>query len=298
MSEKSIKFEEVNGVQIFRENLEENIGTTWDEVRHKFSDLNDMPVRVFGNRIVNEGTYSNKEILAAIALGHIIQYPFEPSLIGKGSVDVRLGYHFYATDTSKKKSDGKKNKKAGLYNPQDPEDVTRYFGEHFEAAPLREQGELRRKLGIKTLNGIDPEHPIIIMRPGERLLGHTHEFLGILPPGMANFDATSTKGRNGVTFAQDATFINPGWVNRLVLEIKNENEDEYLPILFGDKVGQITYRGTGPIQGTYGDNGSYQHANAIDIETIVKEWRPSYMLPVAKPVKIPENIPGLNPDYI
>lgn len=279
------KFEALNGVAAFREDDEENRDTSWD-VLQKHWEPNDVPVRVRGDRVINEGTFSNNEMLAAIALGHIVQYPHDPSLIGPASMDVRVGHTFFATD----RNTGKK----GLYNPHDSEDILRYFGEPFQAAPLREQGELRRRLGITTLRGIDPEHPLIILRPGERVLGHTHEFLGILPPGMANVYATSSKGRHGITIAQDATFINPGWVNRLVLEIKNENEDEHLPLLFGDKVAQITFHGTGAVRGTYADNGSYQHANAVDIDAIVHSWRPHHMLPVAKSIAIPPAVDGLS----
>jgi dCTP deaminase len=192
---------------------------------------------------------------------------------------------FFATDRS--------TKTRGLYNPHDPEDIERYFGEPFVAQPLREQGHLKRALGISTLKGIDPEHPLIVLRPGERVLGHTHEFLGILPPGMGNIQAVSTSGRNGLTIAQDATLLNPGWVNRLVLEIKNENEDEYLPLLVGTRIGQMTYHGTGPVEGTYGDSGSYQPASADDIEAIVGTWSPYDMRPKAKNPQMPPVIPGL-----
>lgn len=279
-------FTELNGVEIFREDAPENADTTWDDVRKKFDNPNELPVRVMGERVINEGTFSNKEIIAAIALRHIVQYPYNPALIGEASVDMQLGHNFFATNRN--------DDDTGLYNPYDSEDIKRYFGEPFQAAPLREQGELRRKLGIERLNSIDPEHPLIIMRPGERVLGHTHEFIGILPPGMANVYATSSKGRHGITIAQDATYVNPGWVNRLVLEIKNENEDEYLPLLVGDKVAQMTYHGTGPIHGTYADHGSYQHAAATDIQTIVSNWNPYMMLPVAKKVTLPPQIDGLS----
>lgn len=278
------KFEELNGVTIFREDDEENQGVFWDTVRRQFTDPNELPVLVKGERVLSTGTFSNKEILAAIALGQIVQYPFNPSLIGKASVDIQVGHNFYATD--------KATKTAGLFNPYDEEDIKRYFGEPFEAAPLREQGELRRKLGVGALNKIDPEHPLVVLRPGERVLGHTHEFMGILPPGMANVYATSSKGRVGITVAQDATFINPGWINRLVLEIKNENEDEYTPLLVGDKAAQITYHSTGPVAGTY--SGEYQHADATNIDEIVRTWRREHMLPAAKKVTLPADISGLS----
>jgi len=282
----------LEGIKIFRENARHNKGMPWDRLIKDFDDPNKIPVRVMQERVINNGTFSNKEIIAAIALGQIVQYPYNPDLIGPTSVDTQLGYNFFATDQKAKNDEG-----VGIYNPYDEDDIDRYFGEPFEAAPLREQGELRRKLGIQSLKGVDSDHPLIILRPGERVLGHTHEFHGILPPGMANVYATSTKGRNGLTIAQDATLINPGWVNRLALEIKNENEDEYLPLKVGDRVAQLTYHGTGPVEGRYEDSGSYQHATATDIDAIIRDWTPYAMLPIPKPVNIPPEIPGLSEGY-
>lgn len=124
------------------------------------------------------GVYSNTEIVEAIDNGHIIQYPSTPELINGSSVDVRLGHHFYRTDVS--------TEKEGFYNPYDEDDVNRYFGEPLEAQPLREHGYIQGKLGLAAIKGIDPEHPVIILRPGERILAHTHEFIGIKAPGTSS----------------------------------------------------------------------------------------------------------------
>jgi len=223
------------------------------------------------------GVYSNTQIIEAIENGQIIQYPSAPELINGSSVDVRLGYNFYRTDQS--------TQRKGLYNPFDEEDVKRYFGEPLVATPLREHDSVRRKLGIESLKGIDPEHPVIILRPGERILGHTHEFIGIKAPGTTSMQARSTTGRNGVTVCKDAGWGDPGYINRWTMEIQNENEDEYVPLPVGVPIAQLVFMHTGIVSGDYTTlSGNYQTSTNLD--ELVASWTPEQMLPKAyrKPI--------------
>lgn len=231
------------------------------------------------------GVYSNIEITEAIERGHIVQYPAAPELINASSVDVRLGHYFYVTDRS--------TQQEGLYNPYDEEDVKRYFGEPLEALPLREHGEFRRKLGKQTLKGIDPNHPVIILRPGERILGHTHEFIGIKAPGTSSMQAKSTTGRNGVTVCKDAGWGDPGYINRWTMEIENTNE-EHIPLPVGMPIAQLVFYHTGEVNGDYTIlSGNYQAST--DIEELVKNWSPDQMLPKTyrKQVSLPPQIDGV-----
>lgn len=221
---------------------------------------------------VNSGVYSNIEIIEAIKAGHIIQYPEDPQLINASSVDVRLGYNFYRTDQS--------TQKEGLYNPYDEEDVRRYFGDPLMAEPLKDIGYFTRKFGHLALKGIDPECPVIILRPGERILAHTHEFIGIKAPGTSSMQARSTTGRNGVTVCKDAGWGDPGYINRWTMEIQNENEDEHVPLLVGMPIAQVVFYHTGPVESDYVNlSGNYQSSN--DIDELVRSWTPEQMLPKA-----------------
>jgi dCTP deaminase len=216
------------------------------------------------------GVYSNRQIIEALETGHIVQYPSAPELINGSSVDVRLGYNFYVTDQS--------TQKEGLYNPYDEEDVRRYFGEPLVAKPLREHDTVRRRLGLESLKGIDPDHPIIILRPGERILGHTHEFIGIKAPGTTSMQAKSTTGRNGITVCKDAGWGDPGYINRWTMEIQNENEDEYVPVPVGLPIAQLVFLHTGKVNGDYTNlSGNYQ--TSMDIDELIANWTPDQMLP-------------------
>ncbi|MBC7868800.1 deoxycytidine triphosphate deaminase [Candidatus Saccharibacteria bacterium] len=226
------------------------------------------------------GVYSDTEIIQAIQEGHIIQYPDAPELINASSVDVRLGYNFYRTDLA--------TINKGIYNPYDEEDVQRYFGEPLEAVPLREHGTIRRKLGLEALKGIDPDHPLIILRPGERILGHTHEFIGIDETGTSSMQAKSTTGRNGITVCKDAGWGDPGYFNRWTMEIENSNEREHVPLPIGMAIAQLVFYHTGPVNASYRQlSGNYQQSS--DVNELIRTWAPNQMLPrtYRKQVQLP-----------
>lgn len=234
------------------------------------------------------GTYSNKQIKAAIKTGHIIQHPSTPELINASSVDVRLGHHFYRTDI---------NNNDKLYNPFDEDDIKRYFGEPLVAQPLKELGKLKEIIGEKQLKNIDPNQPVILMRPHERILAHTHEFIGIKAPGTSSMQAKSTTGRNGIVVCKDAGWGDPGYIGRWTMEIQNDN-DEYVPLQVGMPIAQIVFYHTGEVEGDYTTlSGNYQ--NSTDLETLVKTWDPSLMLPKSNRMKVttPPKIEGLPKGY-
>jgi len=230
------------------------------------------------------GVYSNVQIIEAIKNGHIIQYPAAPELINASSVDVRLGYHFFRTDVQKDES---------VYNPFDEDDIKRYFGEPLEAQPLKELGKLKDLIDKKVLANIDPNQPVILMRPHERILAHTHEFIGIKAPGTSSMQAKSTTGRNGIVVCKDAGWGDPGYINRWTMEIQNDN-DEYVPLQVGMPIAQIAFYHTGEVSGEYSTlSGNYQ--SSTDFEEIIAQWTPYSMLPRSHrmEVKLPPTVKGL-----
>jgi len=230
------------------------------------------------------GVYSNVQIIEAIENGHIIQYPAAPELINASSVDVRLGYHFFRTDVQKGES---------VYNPFDEDDIKRYFGEPLEAQPLKELGKLKDLIDKKVLANIDPNQPVILMRPHERILAHTHEFIGIKAPGTSSMQAKSTTGRNGIVVCKDAGWGDPGYINRWTMEIQNDN-DEYVPLQVGMPIAQIAFYHTGEVSGEYSTlSGNYQ--SSTDFKEIVASWTPYSMLPRSHrmQVKLPPAVKGL-----
>jgi deoxycytidine triphosphate deaminase len=219
------------------------------------------------------GIYSNIEIEQAIADNHIVCTPYNPVHISQASLDVTLGYHFYRIEKMNEQT---------VYNPFDREDVERYFDGPYTAML---HSDWCGQNGFKPLKNIPLDHPVISLKPGERILAHTHEFLGIRPPGAYELRARSSWARNGVAVCFDAGFVDPGYINRLTLEIYNLNNRETIVLPVGERIAQAVFHQTGPVRGSYGEgrdkgfSGKYQSGS--ELETIIKTWSPDLMLPRA-----------------
>lgn len=233
------------------------------------------------------GVFSNTQIRQAIKDGHIVCTPLNPKHVSHASLDVTLGHYYYRTERSEDHP---------VYNPFDELDVKRYFEGALQAVPHKQWCE---ENGLKQLRGIPPNHPVIPVRPGERILAHTHEFFGIVPPGACEVKSRSSWGRNGVAVCFDAGWIDPGYINRLTLEIYNLNHNELVLLPVGERIAQIVFHETGEVEGNYGQgrnrgfSGKYQ--TGTDLNQLIKEWRPEMMLPRAYMDKrsLPQPIKGL-----
>lgn len=219
------------------------------------------------------GVYSNTQIRDAIKKGHIVCTPFDPKHVAHASLDVTLGYYYYRTERISGKL---------IYNPFDKSDVTRYFDGACKAIPHKEWCD---KNGFSLQDGIPADHPVIPLLPGERILAHTHEFFGIKPPGAYEIKSRSSWGRNGIAVCFDAGWVDPGYINRLTLEIFNLNQRELVLLPVGERIGQAVFHETGEVEGNYGqgrDNGfSGKYQNGTNLEELIKNWKPELMLPKA-----------------
>lgn len=217
--------------------------------------------------------YSNREILAAVEEGTIVCTPFDPDNVSEASLDFTLGHYFYKQEFDDQSS---------VYNPFDEVEVARYFKGPLMAMPHAEWCEHN---GFTQFRNIPDEHPIIVLRPGERILAHTHEFVGIRAHGgAAEVKSRSSWGRNGVAVCFDAGWIDPGYINRITLEIYNLNKHESVVLPVGERIGQLIFHHTGPVDGGYADgrggiSGKYQHTD--DLAELIRSWRPEKMLPRA-----------------
>ena len=217
--------------------------------------------------------YSNREILAAVEEGTIVCTPFTPDNVSEASLDFTLGHYFYKQEFDDQSS---------VYNPFDEAEVARYFKGPLMAIPHAEWCEHN---GFTRFRNIPDEHPIIVLRPGERILAHTHEFVGIRAHGgAAEVKSRSSWGRNGVAVCFDAGWIDPGYINRITLEIYNLNKHESVVLPVGERIGQLIFHQTGPVDGGYaggrgGISGKYQHTD--DLAELIHSWRPETMLPRA-----------------
>lgn len=217
--------------------------------------------------------YSNREIKAAVAAGVIVSVPYNETHISEASLDFTLGHYFYKQEYQED---------AKVYNPFDKSDVDRYFKGPLEAMPHKEWCD---RYGYQLFENIPPDHPIIVLRPGERILTHTHEFIGIRAHGGAcEVKSRSSWGRNGVAVCFDAGWVDPGYINRITLEIYNLNQHESVVLPVGERVGQLIFHKTGPVDGDYSDgrdgmSGKYQHTT--DLAELIRTWSPEQMLPRA-----------------
>jgi len=215
--------------------------------------------------------YSNLQIKQAITKKHIVCYPFVEKHVSHASLDVTLGYYYYRIE---------KKQERIFYNPLDQEDINRYFDGPYKALTHQEFCQINH---LKPLANIPLDHPVISLKPKERILAHTHEFFGILPPGACELRSRSSWGRNGIAVCFDAGWIDPGYINRLTLEIYNLNERESILLPVGERIAQVVFHDTGPVDGSYGlgrnngYSGKYQQGN--DLIEIIKLWNPSMMLP-------------------
>lgn len=214
------------------------------------------------------GVYSNIEIEQAIKDGHIIFHPYQPEHINGSSVDVTLGGWFYRTD--KKSSES-------TYNPFNKAEVERYFGKAQQA--IRHQ-DWCAQTGNQPLSNIPAEHLIIVLEPNERILAHTQEFIGILPPGTTSMQSRSTWGRNGVAVCFDAGWGDPGYINRWTMEIRNLNQRHSVVLPVGERIAQIVFMHTGEVNGSY-DKLSGKYASSTSLDELIANWTPLQMLPRA-----------------
>ncbi len=229
------------------------------------------------------GVYSNTEIRSALDEGHIVCVPFNENHISHASLDVTLGYYYYRTGRAPR---------GYIYNPFDEAGVKKYFGEVQQAVSHQ---DWCAENGVRLLEGIPADHPVIPLKPGERILAHTHEFFGIKPPGAYEVKSRSSWGRNGIAVCFDAGWVDPGYINRLTLEIYNLNEHETVLLPVGERIAQAVFHKTGPVEGNYGQgrdggfSGKYQ--SGTDLDQLISSWTPDQMLP--KAYKDKRHMPGL-----
>lgn len=214
------------------------------------------------------GVYSNLEIVKERKLKHILIEPFVMANLSTTSYDVTLGEYYWPTDSATQSK---------VLNPFAPASIRQYFGTSAKKAKTHKQW-LKEHPDIAPFENIPLNALIIVLDPGERILGHTQEFIGIDPPGTSVMHARSTTGRLGIQVCEDAGWGDSGYRNRWTMEIHNGNSNRMVPLVVGMRIAQIAFLKTGPVKGSYGERGSYQSAST-DLKSLMKVWKPTMMLP-------------------
>jgi deoxycytidine triphosphate deaminase len=193
--------------------------------------------------------------------------PFREEQLQSTGYDIRLGPNFY-----------RHNPQCSLkyFNPNNGKHITEYWGANndvkqnygAEKAMLMETKEQAELYGAKIGD------QIILIEPGELILGHTIEFIGSKNNVKPNINARSSSARCGVSICKCSFNGESGFIGIWALEIENHSEVT-LALNVGECFGQITFHETGPIDNPY--RGSYQDTN--DFETLQEIWTPKDILP-------------------
>lgn len=211
------------------------------------------------------GVLSDQEICEALERGDIVIDPFDLAQLNTASYDIRLGEWFYLCEAMPFEAD---------FNPWDPEDVQRYYKGSFKALTNQEWCDLHRE--GRLWKNIPADAQIIVLRPGECILGHTQEFIGSRRDVVTMMHARSSIGRVNISTCDDAGWGDIGYINRWTMEIRNKNNANVV-LVVGERMGQIIFFAAGPTDRSYGKEGNYQFSD--NLEELERLWRPEDMLP-------------------
>ena len=210
---------------------------------------------------------SDKKILESMKEGSIIIEPFKKANLATSSYDVTLGEYFFPEQTPRHFEN--------LYNVYDKKHIERVWGT--KAKRAKPAKEILAKYKFEY-DSIRPDDQIILLAPGETVLGHTQEFIGGRDHITTMMKARSSLGRSFIEVCKCAGWGDVGYINRWTMEITNNSTHYYIPLVVGRRIAQIIFFETGPIlKGDYAKGGKYQSSGSV--AQLKKNWRPTDMLP-------------------
>jgi len=210
---------------------------------------------------------SDKKILESMKEGSIIIEPFKKANLATSSYDVTLGEYFFPEQTPKHFEN--------LYNVYDKKHIERVWGTTAKRAKPAKEILAKYKF---EYDSIRPEDQIILLAPGETILGHTQEFIGGRDHITTMMKARSSLGRSFIEVCKCAGWGDVGYINRWTMEITNNSTHYYIPLVVGRRIAQIIFFETGPIlKSDYAKGGKYQSSGSV--AQLKKDWRPTDMLP-------------------
>ncbi len=210
---------------------------------------------------------SDKKILASMKEGSIVIEPFKKANLATSSYDVTLGEYFFPEQTPRHFEN--------LYNVYDKKHIERVWGT--KAKRAKPAKEILAKYKFEY-DSIRPDDKIILLAPGETVLGHTQEFIGGRDHITTMMKARSSLGRSFIEVCKCAGWGDVGYINRWTMEITNNSTHYYIPLVVGRRIAQIIFFETGPILAKdYAKGGKYQSSGSV--AQLKKNWKPTDMLP-------------------
>jgi len=202
-----------------------------------------------------------------LTTGHITIDEFKPENLGSAQYDVTLGEHFYR--------ERKFTHVSTVYNPFDEHHVRSKWE---LSSPITHEDWIERS-GIPLVN-VGPNEKLILLEPGEIILGHTEEFIG----GSCDFITTMMKarsslGRNGVEVCRCAGMGDVGYFTRWTMEIVNTSRFQTIALPVGRRVAQLLFFRVEPVasKDVYDQQGKYQSSKSL--ADLKAAWTPEQMLP-------------------
>ena len=209
---------------------------------------------------------SDKRILTEMEKGHIVITPFKEENLSTASYDVTLGEYYFS----------EKNSTKDIYNPCNQKDVEMVWGT--EPQQAKTAGEVFKNKSFE-FSGISEDDKVIVLEPGETILGHTEEFIGGRIHVTTMMKARSSWGRNFIEVCKCAGWGDVGYTNRWTMEITNNSRHHHIPLIVGRRIAQIVFFDTGEIKlDNYIQQGSKYQATE-NLDEMMQRWDPKSMLP-------------------
>lgn len=210
---------------------------------------------------------SDRKILEEMKKGDIVIEPFHRQNLATSSYDVTLGEYFFVEQHPPHFGN--------VYNIYSKQQMERVWGTTPKRAKTAR--EVLKDYNFK-FDGISPDDRIILLAPGETVLGHTEEFIGGKNHITTMMKARSSLGRSFIEVCKCAGWGDVGYTNRWTMEITNNSTHYYIPLVVGRRIAQIIFFETGPIlDSNYAKTGKYQTSDSLAV--LKKSWKPEQMLP-------------------
>lgn len=210
------------------------------------------------------GILSDNGILRGLRDGTVSIVPFRRTNLNGASYDVTLGPYFY-----------RENPNGGFLNLYHDDAASQAWGRDFCTAKRMSDLEWTPK----EADHVNPEERVIVLRPGETILGHTCEFIGAFGPLVPVLS-----GRSGLERAfvhVEGGLGQPGFVGRWALRITNTSKQFKIPLIAGRKIAQVTFfQSEGVSRPPYGSLPIDKYQQATTLPEIARTWEPQLLLPL------------------
>lgn len=210
---------------------------------------------------------SDRKILEELKKGDILIEPFRRENLATSSYDVTLGEYFFREQRPKHMY--------SIYNAYNKKHTDHVWGTKADRAEKAK--DVFKDMKFDFI-GIAPDDKVIVLEPGETILGHTEEFIGGKNHITTMMKARSSLGRNFIEVCKCAGWGDVGYTNRWTMEITNNSSHYSIPLVVGRRIAQIIFFETGQIlENDYTKKGKYQSSQ--NISEMKKGWKPEAMLP-------------------